>query len=159
MTLSQVILIVNVFLDYSKGACIMDTKERLKNIIKTQLVNLGLRQKDLADAIGVPVSTLSGWLRFDRDIPAQYIPGIAKCLDRPILYLLTGELSDDQESAVPSQLPQTLLETNTGISEEALEVARLWDALDRPGKAIILGDIYRRTEGRTRTQHDNHDEQ
>ena len=126
----------------------MDTKEHLKNTIKIQLANLGLRQKDLADAIGVPVSTLSGWLRFDRDIPAQYIPGIAKCLNRPILYLLTGEFTEEQgkEQETDSQLPQTPLGQDLEVSEEALEVARLWDALDKPGKVIILGDIYRRLE-------------
>lgn len=33
-----------------------------------------------------------------------------------------------------------------GISDDALKVACLWDGLDEPGKAIILGDIYRRAE-------------
>ena len=33
-----------------------------------------------------------------------------------------------------------------GISEDSLKVARLWDELDVPGKAIILGELYRRAE-------------
>ena len=41
--------------------------------IEGRLHNLGLRQKDLADSIGVPVSTLNSWLRLGRDIPTQYI--------------------------------------------------------------------------------------
>lgn len=34
----------------------------------------------------------------------------------------------------------------TRISDDALEVAALWDRLDKPGQAIVLGDIYRRLE-------------
>lgn len=34
----------------------------------------------------------------------------------------------------------------SGISDDALKVACLWDGLDEPGKAIILGELYRRAE-------------
>ena len=36
-----------------------------------------------------------------------------------------------------------------GISDDALKVGCLWDGLDEAGKAIILGDIYRRAEAMT----------
>lgn len=39
----------------------MDCKQRIRDIIEIRLHNLGLRQKDLADSIGVPVSTLNSW--------------------------------------------------------------------------------------------------
>lgn len=35
----------------------------------------------------------------------------------------------------------------SGISDEGLKVGCLWDNLDEPGKAIILGKIYERLEG------------
>ena len=41
-------------------------------------------------------------------------------------------------------------ETSTeirGISDEGLEIGALWDQLDKPGQAIILGKIYERLEG------------
>lgn len=34
-----------------------------------------------------------------------------------------------------------------GISNDGLKVGCLWDNLDEPGKAIILGEIYKRLEG------------
>ena len=34
----------------------------------------------------------------------------------------------------------------SGISDDGLKVGCLWDGLDEAGKAIILGDIYRRAE-------------
>ena len=124
----------------------MDLKERLRDTIQIRLHTMGLRQKDLADAIGVPVSTLSGWLRLGRDIPAQYIIGIAECLECTPMYLLTGDITQQIEPA--SLLPQKKEDADAirGISDDALKVACLWDGLDEPGKAIILGDIYRRAE-------------
>lgn len=37
----------------------------------------------------------------------------------------------------------------TGISDDALKVGCLWDNLDEPGRAIILGEIYKRLEARS----------
>lgn len=124
----------------------MDLKERLRDTIQIRLHTMGLRQKDLADAIGVPVSTLSGWLRLGRDIPAQYVLGIADCLECTPMYLLTGDVTQQIDPA--TLLPQRKEDAAaiTRISDDALKVARLWDGLDEPGKAIILGDIYRRLE-------------
>lgn len=48
-------------------------------------------------------------------------------------YILTGKEKEDADAI-------------RGISDDALKVACLWDGLDEPGKAIILGDIYRRAE-------------
>ena len=64
--------------------------------IEGRLHNLGLRQKDLADSIGVPVSTLNSWLRLGRDIPAQYILKIAHVLRCTPTYLLSGGEEDPE---------------------------------------------------------------
>ena len=36
--------------------------------------------------------------------------------------------------------------TNAALSQEGQKVAQLWESLDEPGRAMILGDIYRRLE-------------
>lgn len=125
----------------------MDCKQRIRDIIEVRLHNLGLRQKDLADSIGVPVSTLNSWLRLGRDIPAQYIIGIAECLECTPMYLLTGDAAEQIDtSKLIQQEVKKDADAIRGISDDALKVACLWDGLDEPGKAIILGDIYRRAE-------------
>ena len=128
----------------------MDCKQRIRDIIEIRLHNLGLRQKDLADSIGVPVSTLNSWLRLGRDIPAQYIIGIAGCLQCSPMYLLTGDATEqiDPATLVPHEEKKDA-DAIRGISDDALKVGCLWDGLDEAGKAIILGDIYRRAEAMT----------
>ena len=51
-------------------------------------------------------------------------------------YLLTG---DDPSKDTRGDV--------CGISDEGLEIGALWDQLDKPGQAIILGKIYERLEG------------
>ncbi len=54
-------------------------------------------------------------------------------------YILTGEGQAAEKDA----------DAIRGISDDALKVGCLWDGLDEAGKAIILGDIYRRAEAMT----------
>lgn len=136
----------------------MEAKERLRNIIQIRLFNLGLRQKDLADAINVPVSTLSGWLRLGRDIPAQYIVGIADCLQCPPMYLLTGEITDQTDADSLLSKKQDDDELAARISADGLKVGGMWDGLDEAGKAIILGQIYQRLEALSAADRDPADE-
>lgn len=76
--------------------------------IEGRLHNLGLRQKDLADSIGVPVSTLNSWLRLGRDIPTQYILKIAHVLRCTPTYLLSGG-EDDRETPTKSDAIEDLI--------------------------------------------------
>ena len=76
--------------------------------IEGRLHNLGLRQKDLADSIGVPVSTLNSWLRLGRDIPTQYILKIAHVLRCTPTYLLSGG-EDDRETPTKSDAIEDLM--------------------------------------------------
>lgn len=57
----------------------MDAKQ-MGEFITMRLRQTGKTQRDLADTIGVPLSTVNSWLRLGRDIPARHIPGIAACL-------------------------------------------------------------------------------
>lgn len=124
----------------------MDAAARMRDTIEIRLHTLNLRQKDLAEAIGVPASTLNSWLKRGRDIPAQYVIGIAEFLECTPMYLLTGDITQqiDPASLLPTKKEDA--DAIRGISDDALKVACLWDGLDEPGKAIILGDIYRRAE-------------
>ena len=114
----------------------MDCKQRIRDIIEIRLHNLGLRQKDLADSIGVPVSTLNSWLRLGRDIPAQYIIGIADCLQCSPMYLLTGDATEqiDPATLVPHEEEKDA-DAIRGISDDALKVGCLWDGLDEAGQS------------------------
>jgi hypothetical protein len=55
----------------------------------------------------------------------------------PMEYILTGEEKKDADAI-------------RGVSDDALKVAVLWDHLDEPGRAIVLGDIYKRLEAASR---------
>ena len=61
---------------------------------------------------------------------------VAKLFNVSMEYILTGEGQAAEKDA----------DAIRGISDDALKVARLWDELDVPGKAIILGELYRRAE-------------
>lgn len=143
----------------------MDRKKRLCDTIQMELQAQGYRQKDLADSIGVPISTLNGWLRLGRDIPAHYIVDIATFFECDPMYILTGDVTYqvDPKTLMPrdKKLTASTYNKNTdalieeekerfdeirGISDEGLKVGCLWDNLDEPGKAIIMGKIYERLE-------------
>ena len=94
--------------------------------IEGRLHNLGLRQKDLADSIGVPVSTLNSWLRLGRDIPAQYILKIAHVLRCTPTYLLSGG-EDDRETPTKSDAIEDLIRATVA------EVLRQQEAQKRRG--------------------------
>lgn len=73
-------------------------KERIRSLIGEDKGKKqgGINQKALADAIGIPEGTLSGWLSKEaRRIPADVIIAICKFYGVSPVWLLTG----DEESA------------------------------------------------------------
>ena len=66
------------------------------------------------------------------------------------MYRLTGDATEqiDPATLVPHEEKKDA-DAIRGISDDALKVGCLWDGLDEAGKAIILGDIYRRAEAMT----------
>lgn len=121
----------------------MDCKQRIRDIIEIRLHNLGLRQKDLADSIGVPVSTLNSWLRLGRDIPTQYILKIAHVLRCTPTYLLSGG-EDDRETPTKSDAIEDLIRATVA------EVLRQQEAQKRRGdtepQARVAAHIERQRE-------------
>lgn len=93
----------------------------------------------MAIYLDVSYSTLNSWLRRNRDIPAQYVIRICRFLGCTPEYLIEGEEDQKQNSSTVFEL-----------SDEALRMAAVWETLDVAGKAITLGEVYRRSEVSTR---------
>ena len=110
----------------------MSICERLFELMGTQRG----RQDQLAAYIGVKPTTITNWKQRNSDPPAKLLIPICEFLGCSLNYLLTGEEKEDADVI-------------RGISDDALKVGCLWDGLDEAGKAIILGDIYRRAEAMT----------
>lgn len=106
----------------------MTIGERIAQLLKDQ----GKMGKDLAAYLGVSAASVTGWARGSYP-SSQHIIKISEFLGVSVEYLLAGEQKEDADAI-------------QGISDDALKVARLWDELDVPGKAIILGELYRRAE-------------
>jgi transcriptional regulator with XRE-family HTH domain len=61
--------------------------ERVSVLLREKRLN----QNKLAAYIGVPTSTLNNWLKFGRDISADYVIPICEFIDVSPIYLLSGK--------------------------------------------------------------------
>lgn len=111
----------------------MTIGERITKLLKEQ----GKMAKDLAIYLGISASSVTGWARGSYP-SSQYIIKISEFLNVSAEFLLTGK---ENELFPANEIK--------GIGDDALEVATLWNQLDKPGKTIILGEIYRRREALT----------
>lgn len=100
------------------------------------------RVRDLAEKNGHTIASVERELGFgqgsvrnwNKAAPsADKLYKVAQMFGVSMEYILMGEEKKDADAI-------------TGISDDALKVGCLWDSLDEAGKAIILGDIYRRAE-------------
>jgi len=91
------------------------------------LVSKHVQKKQLADAIGVPATTLNSWINRGADFPASYIQPIAEFLHVHPLWLITGE------EAVLPEIPDTYME----LSEEELFLLRTFRSLDQEGRVVV----------------------
>lgn len=62
----------------------------INNVIINELKQKKLTQKQLAEYIKIPASTINNWLKLERSIPAEYIIPISEFLNITPEYLLTG---------------------------------------------------------------------
>lgn len=93
----------------------------------------GLKITPIVKECGGKSGSIAGWKNGswpNSDIVVRLAARLDVSTDR----LLTGKDAKKDADAI------------TGISDDGLKVGCLWDSLDEPGKAIILGDIYRRAE-------------
>lgn len=86
-------------------------------------------------ALGFGQGSIRNW---NKAAPAaDKLYRVAQMFSVPMEYILTGEEKKDADAI-------------RGVSDDALKVAVLWDHLDEPGRAIVLGDIYKRLEAASR---------
>ena len=86
-------------------------------------------------ACGFATGSLGSWKK-GKWPNSEIVVSLAAHLNVSTDRLLIGE---DATKAPPMEV--------RGISDEGLKIGCLWDNLDEPGKAIILGKIYERLEG------------
>lgn len=93
----------------------------------------GVSVTPIVEECGGRRGSISGWKNGSWP-SSQLVAALAVRLDVTTDRLLLGADAKKDADAI------------RGISDDALKVGCLWDRLDAPGQAIILGDIYRRLE-------------
>lgn len=86
-----------------------------------------LQKKDLAAAIGVPVTTLSSWINRGSDFPASYVVPVAEFLNVHPLWLLTGQ------DVIQPKIPETFVE----LKDDELFLLESYRSLDREGRVVV----------------------
>ena len=104
----------------------------MQNMTPTQRMNEALiekhiQKKQLADAIGVPATTLNSWINRGADVPASYIRPIAERLGVHPLWLITGE-----ETVAP-RIPDSYVE----LKDDELFLLRTFRSLDQEGRVVV----------------------
>lgn len=90
------------------------------------LVDSGRGQRELAQYIGAPQTTVGSWKKNGSNPAAEYIPRIAEFLNVSTDFLLTGENKEYR------------------LDPELQEVMELWDSLSKADKAAIKYEMYLR---------------
>lgn len=86
-----------------------------------------IQKKVLANAIGVPATTLNSWINRAGDFPASYVVPVAECLGVHPLWLLTG--SDLPTPSIPASYVE--------LREDELFLLESFRALDQEGKIVV----------------------
>ena len=91
------------------------------------LMQKRIQKKQLADAIGVPATTLNSWINRGGDFPSSYILPVAEALGVHPLWLITGE------DVLPPKIPENYVE----LKDDELFLLETFRALDREGKIVV----------------------
>jgi len=91
------------------------------------LIDRHIQKKVLADAIGVPATTLNSWINRGGDFPASYIVPVAEALGVHPLWLLTGE-----DHVLPT-IPDSFVE----LKEDELFLLQTFRTLDQEGRVVV----------------------
>ncbi len=130
----------------------MKISENLVNAIKLRKST----QKELAQNIGVPTSTVNNWIRLDRSIPAEQIIPICEFLRISPYLLLTGSetISPVETVTIGSQSPTITNSNNVEVNgvkhtsgtgslpETTEELIRIYDQLPIKEKIRLMNLIY-----------------
>lgn len=104
----------------------MDSKTPMQRVGEV-LAEKKIQQKALAEAIGVPNTTLHTWLHRGGDFPASYVDAMAKHLGVNPLWIING-----QDSPIPS-IPESYVE----LSDDELFLIQTYRTLGREGKVKV----------------------
>ena len=94
------------------------------------LIEKHVQKKQLADAIGVPATTLNSWINRGADFPASYILPIAERLGVHPLWLISGE-----ETVAP-HIPDSYVE----LKDDELFLLHTFRALDQEGRVVVSNE-------------------
>ena len=83
-----------------------------------RLKEMGLEQKAFAQALGTTDKTVSAWKTGRSKSYTKYLPQIAKVIDMPVEYILTGE----KKEPAPTPAPDFLIKFNSLTPEGQKEV-------------------------------------
>ena len=86
-----------------------------------------MARKDLANAIGVPVTTLQTWLQRGEDFPARYVVPVADHLGVSTARLLYGTESE------PPVIPEDYIQLN----DDERMLIKMVRSLDREGVFVV----------------------
>jgi len=101
----------------------MNTRERIVKLVKES----GLTQKEFAEAIKAPVTTVNGWFKKDTKSPsADYIIPISELFGVSPEWLLTGEgkTPDDQLSRIEFALSGEIKQLSDIEKQDILDYIR-----------------------------------
>jgi transcriptional regulator with XRE-family HTH domain len=124
--------------------------QRLFNLLEVP----GRSQKELAGLLGISGRTISAWKNRGTPPPSKYIPQIAEYLGVSVEWLLTGEehqgrnvvSGDIHGSALVQGVNSgTLIVRNGGervLSDEAVELLRIYESLDVKKRITLLGNAF-----------------
>lgn len=101
----------------------MSIGERIKEARKAK----GYTQKDLSELIGVSKNTICGYEGSYREPDILRIHALSKALDVTVDWLIENPYAEEAERQRRAN----------NLNDEALAVARDYDALDRRGKIIV----------------------
>lgn len=95
------------------------------------------KQTDLANYLGVGKTTVNGWFHQTGDIPGKYLQGICEFLNASPRYILTGEEETEDTQKAPAATAEVPV-----MSEDESELLRIFHALDREGRTMVLATAY-----------------
>ena len=101
----------------------MTVSQRLDNIIHEKK----LQKKMIAQAIGVPNTTLGSWVNRGGDFPVSYLIPLAEAIGVTPMFLLTG--NDDYNAPAP--------ENQVILSDDEMFLLNTYRSLDKEGAVIV----------------------
>ncbi len=111
--------------------------------IKQRLIDLDMQQKDIIDALGVPKSTVSEWVKKNekRTPNTEYLIELAKCLNCSVDYLV-GTTDAPTPLINDKQKTLRLVCDYTGLKENTIDFFSFNNSLKDKGQMPLFNKIF-----------------